>query len=256
MSLFSIYFAMDMCYNMGEVMKMEWKRFWQRYRWTLLMMLVTAIGITVTGILFEQAAIRMLPLYVSLIISLMHTRAIRYAHLLGSMNVILYGFVNLHYGIFGAAMSCFFFSCPLQFVTFLRWHKNREGSSTKFRKLTPVWRACLALGFAVLWVGTVLVLRALGSSYRLWDSTTTLLDLTVTALTLLAFVESAPLRAFACLLGVGLAITVFLDSPDYAPYLIYNVYALICVTMGMFATMSIYKQQRAAERGADEEGEV
>ena len=233
---------------------MKLRLFLRQYRLTLLMMLVTAIGITVTGILFRQAWLRMLPLYVSLVISLMHTRAIRYAHLLGSMNVILYGFVNLHYGLFGAAMSCFFFSCPLQFITFLRWQKNKSGSSTKFRKLTAAWRIALVLAFVAAWLGTVLVLRVLGSSYSLWDSTTTLLDIAVTVLTLLAFVESAPLRTLACLLGVGLATTIFLDSPDYAPYLIYNVYALICVTIGTFATMSIYKQQKAEALAAAEGG--
>ena len=231
------------------------REFIKKNRWTLLLMLLTGIGITVTGIIFDQDPIRMAPLYVSLTISLMHTRAIRYAHLMGSINVIAYGFVNIYYGLFAAAMSCFFFSCPLQFTTFLRWHKNKDGSSTKFRKLSPAWRVALLLGFAAVWVSIVLILRAVGSAYSLWDSTSTLLEISLSALTLLAFIEHAPLRVFACVFNVCLAVTIFLDSPDYAPYLIYNIYALICVTIGAFSTMSIYKKQLAKAQTEATEGE-
>ena len=219
-------------------------------------MLLTGIGITVTGIVFDQDPIRMAPLYVSLTISLMHTRAIRYAHLMGSMNVIAYGFINIYYGLYAAAMSCFFFSCPLQLTTFLRWHKHKDGSSTKFRKLSPKWRAVLLLGFAVAWVSIVLILRAVGSAYSLWDSTSTLLEISLSALTLLAFIEHAPLRVLACIFNVCLAVTIFRDSPDYAPYLIYNIYALICVTIGVFSTVSIYKKQCAKALAEVTEGDL
>lgn len=232
---------------------MRWKSFWRHYRWTLLLMLITAAFVTATGILFHQAWIRMLPLYVSMVIGLMHTRAIRYAHLLGSMNVIAYGFVNIYYGLYAAAMSCFFFSCPIQFITFLRWHKNKSGSSTKFRKLSGVWRVSLGVAFISLWAGIVLVLRALGSSYSFVDSTATLLELSVSALTMLAFIEHAPLRVVSGVLNVGLAVVIFLDSPDYAPYLIYNVYSLICVTVGTFSVMRLYKEQKAARIAAEGE---
>lgn len=232
------------------------REFIQKNRWTLLLMLLTGVGITVTGIVFNQDPIRMAPLYVSLTISLMHTRAIRYAHLMGSMNVIAYGFVNIYYGLYAAAMSCFFFSCPLQFITFLRWHKNKDGSSTKFRKLSPAWRVALLLGFAVAWVSVVLILRTVGSAYSLWDSTSTLLEISLSALTLLAFIEHAPLRVLACIFNVCLALTIFRDSPDYAPYLIYNIYALICVTIGAFSTMSIYKKQRAEALAKASEGDL
>ena len=237
-----------MWYNVAEtgVFLLGIRSFIRKNRWTLLLMLVTGASMTVAGVAFHQDPIRMAPLYVSLVISLMHTRAIRYAHLMGSINVIAYGFVNLYYGLFGGAMSCFFFSCPLQFITFLRWHKNRDGSSTKFRKLTPLGRVLAAATFLSAWGVTMLVLRLMGSSYSIWDSVVTVFDILVAALTLLAFIEHAPLRMLSCILNVGLAIAVLLNEPDYAPYLIYNFYALICVTIGAFSTMSIYKKQCAA----------
>ena len=55
----------------------------------LCLMAVTAILITVTGILFHQSFIRILPLYVSLVVGVLQSRANRYASLLGGMNSIL-----------------------------------------------------------------------------------------------------------------------------------------------------------------------
>ena len=74
----------------------------------------------------------------------------------------------------------------------------------------------------------------------------TVFDILVAALTLPAFIEHAPLRMLSCILNVGLAIAVLLNEPDYAPYLIYNFYALICVTIGAVRTLALYKEQQAA----------
>ena len=241
----------------SEVVFLKIRVFLREYRYTLLLMLATAIGITVTGVVFKQAPIRMMPLYVSLIISLMHTRAIRYAHLMGSMNVILYGFVNLHYGLLASAMSCFFFSCPVQFITFLRWHKHKDGSSTEFRKLGWRGRALLALTCLAVWGGTLFILRLVGSAHSLLDSFVTIFDIMVAALTMLAFIEHAPLRIPGSILNIALMLIVVFDgTPEQIPYVIYNTYALICVTIGSFSTLRIYNKQRAAAAVGATKGEL
>ena len=232
---------------------MRFRIFVRENRFALLLMALTCIGVTVSGVAFEQAPLRMLPLYVSMVISLMHTRAIRYAHLLGSINVIAYGLVNIYYGLYAAALSCFFFSCPVQLITFLRWQKNKSGSSTTFRKLSLAWRVSLAVALLGVWAGVVLVLRMIGSAYSFVDSTATLLELSVSTLTMLAFIEHAPLRIVSGVLNVGLSVIIFLDSPDYATYLIYNLYSLICVTIGTFSVMKLYKEQKAARIAAEGE---
>jgi nicotinamide mononucleotide transporter PnuC len=235
---------------------MSWKAFLRKNCVTLLLMLFTGIGITVTGIVFDQAAIRMLPLYVSLVIGLMHTRAIRYAHLLGSINVILYGFVNLYYGLVASAMSCFFFSCPMQMITFLRWDKNKYGSSTKFRKLSWRWRAIIAVGFVIVWIGVSFALEALGSAYRFLDNTATLHGILVTALVMLSFIEHAPLRVLDGILNIVLMLFVVFDHPEQIPYVIYNCYSLICVTIGAFSTLRLYKEQHNVAQDAAPKGEL
>lgn len=223
------------------------QKFLREYRYTLLLMAVTAIGITVTGVLFRQAAIRMIPLYVSLIISLMHTRAIRYAHLMGCINVIWYGFVNLYYGLIASAMFCFFFSCPVQLATFLNWQKHRYGASTTFKKLRTGWRFGIAVAFLAAWVCLAAVLRALGSAHQILDNTATLSGILVSLLVMLSFIEHAPLRVVDSLLNIALMLGVVLGGqPEQIPYVIYNTYALICVTIGAVRTLALYKEQQAA----------
>ena len=58
----------------------------------------TAVGITVTGIVFGQDFVRMIPLYVSLFVMLLNSRANRLGLLLGSINSILYALIYYYYG--------------------------------------------------------------------------------------------------------------------------------------------------------------
>ena len=53
---------------------------------TLVLMACTAVGITVTGVVYHQQFWRMLPLYVSLFVMLLNTRVNRYGLLVGSLN--------------------------------------------------------------------------------------------------------------------------------------------------------------------------
>ena len=75
-------------------------------RQNILMILlgVTALGITVTGIVFHQAFLRILPLYISLVISLLQSRVNRYASLLGGFNSLLYALVYVYYELYGSAV--------------------------------------------------------------------------------------------------------------------------------------------------------
>ena len=151
------------------------KEFVRRNKLLLTLMVLCAAGITVTTVVFKQSWLRVGPMYVSLVISVMQARAIRYAPLLGGLNVIWHGFVALHYGLTANAMSCFFFSCPLQLITFLLWEKRKYGASTVFRKLSWLWRIAVAAIFAVAFLVVALVLKKIGSAYQVLDNLSSLL---------------------------------------------------------------------------------
>lgn len=227
---------------------MNFRKFVRENCFTLLLMLLCAVGITATAIIFKQSPLRVGPMYVSLVISVMQARAIRFAPLLGGFNSIWHGFVGLYYGLVASAISCFFFSCPLQLITFWRWQKRKYGASTEFRKLSRVWRGVIAVIFIAVWVLVALVLNKVGSSYQVLDNTATLLGILVAILTMLSFIEFAPLQVASCLIGITLTLFVIHDQPEYTPTLIYNLYSTFCVTLGMISVMKLYKEQQSAKK--------
>lgn len=208
------------------------------------MMAITGILITVAGVAFDQSFLRILPLYVSLVISMLQTKVNRFALLLGGVNSILYGVVYIYYKLYGAAFSALLFSFPIQIITFIRWNKNKRGNSTELRRMTVKQRVLLFAGIAVLTVGMAVVLPLLGSEYVLLDSITTLLGIAIYFLTMFAFVEYTTLMLVNCVLTVVLYITMLEGSPDTATYLIYSVYSLICVAFAFFEARKLYAQQQ------------
>lgn len=213
----------------------------------LVLMLCTAIGITVAGVFYKQSFVRILPLYVSLIIGMLQSRVNRYSNLLGSVNSLLYGAVYIYYNLYGAAFSAIFFSCPVQLLTFIRWNKNKWESSTVLRKMSWKWRFVLLVGFVVSMIALGIVLPRLGSEYVFLDSVTTLLGIIIYFLTMFAFVEYTALMIINGVLGIILYITMLPDTPETATYLIFSVYSLICVALGCLQAKKLYQAQQKAE---------
>ena len=60
---------------------------------SLVLLVVTAVCITASGILYKQPLLHILPLYISLFISLLQSRVNRIAYLIGAGNAILYAIV-------------------------------------------------------------------------------------------------------------------------------------------------------------------
>ena len=221
-----------------------------RQNWPLFTMLaVTGVAITVTAIIFKTPPLNILPYYNSLIIMALSARANRYALVMGGVNSILYGFVNLSFNLPGQAAYCFLFSFPVQIITFILYTRRRYGSSTLFRKMKWGMRGLIALGFAVCWVGTMTVLKMLGGSYAGLDTTITLFGLLITFLTMFAFVEAPFLNVFNGLISIIQFVRMIVDGNiERIPFLIFSVYSFICVVMGLVRTIKLYREQQIKKR--------
>ena len=170
------------------------------------MLFITAIGITVTMILFTPSRLMVAPLYVSLFISLLQTRINRYAPLIGGINSILYFVVYMYSNIPATAFYALLFSCPLQIITFIRWTKNKRGSTTLLRKMTWKVRLMVALGFAAAWVAVYAVSNLAGSDFAILDTTTSMLGILGTFLTMFAFIEYTVLQLVSGVASISLYI--------------------------------------------------
>ncbi|MBO5218949.1 MAG: nicotinamide mononucleotide transporter, partial [Clostridia bacterium] len=165
-----------------------------------------AILITVTGIVFGQSPLRILPLYISLVIGLLQSRVSRIAPLIGGINALLYAAVYLYYGLYASALYAVLVSCPMQIATFFSWRKRAYGQSVVFRRMSLRGRLLTALGFAACWAAMWAIMSALGSSYRVFDNTVTLLGILITVLTMFAYIEYTVLMIPSGLCSLGLYI--------------------------------------------------
>ena len=198
----------------------------------VLVMLATATGITITGIIFKQDFWRMVPLYVSLFIAFMNSRVNRYAPLIGGLNSILYALVYLSYGLYSSAAYAFFVSMTLQMITFIRWNKKPLGNSTELRRL-KMWQmiisvALLAVGFACLCFITKNV-----SQYFLLDNIITALGILVTVLRMLSYIEFTYFSICTEIFSVMLYVLMLRNNPEQSTYLIFSLYSLVCGVMAV-----------------------
>ncbi len=220
------------------------KVFLKKHLSSFILIGVTAILITVTGIWFKQSFFRILPLYISLIVANLQSRVNRYGSLLGSANSLIYAGVYVYYGLYASVLSALLVSFPIQLLTFIRWNKNKWEQSTVLRRMKPKYMALLLTGFAVLLGAMWFVLPKLGAQYVFLDSTVTVLGTLTSFLTMFAFVEYAFFMVVNCFLNLVLYIQMVPDSPDTVTYLVFGVYSFICAIIGAVSVVKIYKAQQ------------
>ena len=210
---------------------------------TTLLMLITAIAVTVTGILFDQSILRILPLYISMFISLLQSRVNRYAPLVGAFNSLLYAGVYFYYGLYASVLYAVLVSFPLQFVTFIRWNQNPYQKSTVFKKMTGKQRVVVALIAVAFWCGMLVVLKSLGSSHQILDNTVTMLGILNTVLMMLSYIEYTALMIPGNLFSIALYIAMIKESPEQITYLIYTLFSGYCVVRAFFRVRQLYAEQ-------------
>lgn len=204
---------------------------------------LTGFLITITGIVFHQSPVRMLPLYVSLVIGFLQSRVNRYASLLGGCNAILYAIVYGYYGLYASMAYAALVSCPLQILTFLRWTKHARESTTELRVMTARQRILTAIAFFTSWIALYAVLSFTDSTYQLFDSSITLFGILITVLTYFACIEYTVLMIPSGLLSIGLYAAMLRESPEQVPYLIYSIYSFVCVCVSVRQAQRIYRAQ-------------
>ncbi len=222
---------------------------------SMILMAITAALIIACIILFKPDFIMVLPYFVSLVIGALQASANRYAPLIGGVNSILYALVYYYLGLNGNALYALLISFPLQIITFIRWQKNKYGSSTVFKKMSWGGRALTALIFALSVVGFRAILNMMEGSQQLLDSMTTLFGILITVLTMLSYVEYSYLAPISGAVGLvmnfllafnigGGTIALATDGEKKIHIIIFGIYSLICVTRGFFRIKKLYKEQQ------------
>lgn len=210
----------------------------------VLLLITTAVLITVAAIRFRQSPYLVFPLYVSLVVGMLQAKANRYAHLIGSLNSVVYAATFLYLGLYASMCSAFFMSFPLQLATFIRWSKNADGSSTRFKRLTPLQWGMMGITFVLAFVALNFIMTELGSGYVLLDNSHALIGFFATLLSLLAFREYSYLMLGSGTLTVLLYWEMIAQNPAQATHLIYAIYTMICIVRQFFSVRRIYQKQQ------------
>lgn len=214
---------------------------------SVILLIVSVIAITVTGILFRQSLVRIFPLYISLIIDMLQSKASRYSYLLGGLNCIIYTVAYVSLGLYATAASTLLFSCPVQLVTFWRWSRRSYKQSTEFRNLKPVHWLVGGIVFIICFITIQFVLKVANSSYPTLDNLSTLISLVVSLLSLLSFREYSWLMPVTCLINLILYFVMAMDDLAQITYLIYAMNSMTCVIMQFFSVRKLYKEQKGAQ---------
>lgn len=214
-------------------------RFW--------MIAVTAVLITVSGICFGQKWYFMLPLYISLYIMLLQTRANRYAFLLGGLNSILYAVLDFSLQLYSAALYDFLFSFPLQIITFCNWRRHAYGKSTIMKRLTVKQRLLGIAACVVAWGILELALSNTDASpaKRMMDNAASVLGVAATVASMFSLIEFPLLQiAGGLLFTMPLRVLLVVEDPAQITYLVFNAYSLICCFMSARTMHALYCRQQ------------
>ncbi len=211
---------------------------------TFFLMAVTFVFVTVSGIIFKQSFLRMLPLYVSLVVSVLQSRVNRYAPLIGGINSIIYAIVYMFYHLYASAIYALLVSCPLQIITFVLWNKHPWQNSTMLKRLNVKARIIIVAGTVASWVTIYYFLSRTNSSHRELDTAATVLGIISTILMMLSYYEYTAVMLFGGICSISLYIAMLKDNPEQITYLCYSVYSQICVIMAFIKVHSIYDRQQ------------
>lgn len=199
------------------------------------------------GIAYQQEFYRILPLFVSLMIGVLQSKANRYAPLLGGLNCILYTVVYFVLGLYATAANTLLISCPLQLATFLRWQKRPYKQSTQFRSLSAAQWCIVAVIFAGYYLVQHFLLSAANSSFRILDNLSAVFSFFTAILPLLSFREYSWFMLGFSITNIALQVSMLATIPSQITYVVYACHCFICMILQVISVSKIYKEQTQAK---------
>lgn len=209
---------------------------------------LTIVGIVLSMVLYFETVsdvVTALPLFISIIIMLLQSRANRYSFLLGSLNSVFYAIVYFAFELQASALSALLISLPVQMFTFIRWHKHKYKDSTVFKKMSVGIRMVSFVAGVVAVFVMMLLLKRFGSEYIILDTIASVAGIGVYILTFFSFIEYPFLQIFnGVIIGINYVIMIADGKYTLIPYLIYAVYQVICVIKGAVWVCRLYVEQQ------------
>lgn len=217
-------------------------------------MALTGIGILICAIVFQQMFIKVLPMFFSLLIMLLNSRANRIGFLLGAINSGIYIVGYLMEGVYGTVASTVF-GIVIMLITYFRWKGNAYGKATVFRRFSGRGRVVLALVLCAAWAATSFALWAMGGTATVMDGLTMALGFATNLLNVVAYVEAPFINTVNGLCQCVLwAQIVFIDG-NYAAmtYLLSSAYSMYMIVRTCVRWCAFYQEQQRLKQPTKKE---
>lgn len=218
-----------------------------RYRGNIykyILIAVTAVGITISAVYFSCEIYRVIPLYVSLVVLFLQTRASRVSFLIGGCNAAYYAVVYFLLGLYGMALYSILVACPIQIITYIRWKKRAYAHSAVLKRLTDRQRICWGIGSVAAWMVLYLLLRSIGSEYIILDNSIAVISTVSNLASLFYLIEFPYIQSVTHILNILLYIQMIQTDSKQFTYLIYTVYALACAVLSSVYMQKLYNWQK------------
>ncbi len=210
-----------------------------------ILMAITAIGITVTAIVFKQLFLNILPLYISLFVWMFQSKLSRYAFVVGAVNALLYAFYYFRSHLYVSAIYAVLFSFVMQVISYFMWKRRpSENNSTVFRSLTKKQIILGLLVIVAVWLVIAFFLSKTDSKHQFLDVFISILGILGTFLCMLAYAEYVPVSILTGVVDLILSFALMLDNKAQSTYFIFNIYSLICRLIAMKNMKITIKKQR------------
>ena len=209
-------------------------------------MAMTGIGILICAIVFKQMFIKVLPLFFSLLIMLLNSRANRIGFILGAINSCIYIIGYLMEGVYGSVASTAF-GIVIMLITYFRWKSKAYGKATVFRRFSACGRVLLALALCVAWALVSFALRIMGGTATVIDGLTMVLGFAINILSIVAYVEAPFLNIISGLSQFALWVQIVFINGNYAAmtYLVYSIYCAYMIVRTFYRWRALYKEQQS-----------
>ena len=213
------------------------------------LMAVCFIMIIITGIKEKSHPISVWPLINSLFIMILSMRAYRIAHLLGSINCLIYSIGFFMIGMYGSLISTLCVSFPLQFITFFVWGKRKFKRATMFRKLPIIWEIVLTIGvIGACIVGAMLIGNIEGARQSTLDSICMVLGIIIPFMSMFALVETIIFDIINTSVSFIMWILIIIADPMQMPYLVSAIFNTYCVVFRAITWVQLYRIQQKEKR--------
>lgn len=218
-------------------------------------MSITGIGILISAIVFKQMVIKVVPLFVSLLVMLLSSRANRFTFLLGAANSVIYIIGYIMEGVYGQVAQAVF-GIVMMLIAYFRWKKDAYGKSTHFRSFSIRGKILLTLVICAAWATASFVLWKMNGTAVVFDGLTMVLGFAVNILNVWGFIEVPFINLIASFMQSIMWVQIIFANGNYAAatYFVSNLYNLYMIARTAIKWCSLYKEQQAKKKvqgGAD-----